>query len=78
MKRAIRILTTVSILLTLCFGRFGTTVTSAVQDQTKSKPFVIPEGIEKNLDKLPARAKQALTAEAKNNESGMRRRHFRR
>lgn len=78
MKRAISILTTVSILLTLCFGSFGTTVKSAVQDQTKSKPFVIPEGIEKNLDKLPARAKQALTAEAKNNESGMQRRHFRR
>lgn len=65
MKRTISILTAVSILLTLCFGGFGTTVKSAVQDQTKSKPFVMPEGIEKNLDKLPARAKQALTAEAK-------------
>lgn len=66
MKRTISLLTAVSILLTLCFGGFSTTVKSASQDKTKSKPFVMPPGLEKNLDKLPARAKQALTAEAKN------------
>ena len=62
MRKLISTFVALSIVLTLCFSGFHTTAQS---QKDQAKPSVIPDGLIKNWDKLPARAKQSLTAEAK-------------
>jgi hypothetical protein len=64
MKKATTLICAISIIVSLCFGGFPTAAQNSTKDQA-SIPFTLPPGILKNWDKIPARAKQALTPKAK-------------
>ncbi|MEK6336094.1 MAG: DUF4214 domain-containing protein [Acidobacteriota bacterium] len=65
MRKATSILCALSISLTLCLGGFTATAQKPAKAKDKTKPFVLPRGILKNWDKIPARVKQALTPQAR-------------